>query len=102
MLYNQLTLIDILDEDIDCSTMNRNFDRSTSSSQYSGLARPITLNFSDEDDDFHDNSSENEQEGPALTSDSIQYARNPDFSSPRNKSRNIYDNRYLSKIVGLT
>ena len=91
-----------LDEDIDCSTMNRNFDRSTSSSQYSGLARPITLNFSDEDDDFHDNTSENEQEGPASTSDSFQYARNPDFSSPRNKSRNIYDNRYLSKIVGLT
>ena len=94
MLFNQLSLIDILDEDIDCSTMNRNFDRSTSSSQYSGLARPITLNFSDEDDDFHDNTSENEQEEPPSTSDSFQYARNPAFSSPRNKSRNIRDNRY--------
>ena len=91
-----------LDEDIDCSTMNRNFDRSTSSSQYSGLARPITLNFSDEDDDFNDNTSENEQEGPTPTSDSFQYARNPSFSSPRNKSSNIYVNRYLSTMVCLT
>ena len=39
-----------VDEDMDCSTMSRNFERSTSSSQHSALARPITLNFSDDDE----------------------------------------------------
>ena len=42
------------DEDIDCSTMDRNFERSSSSSKHSVLARPITLNFSD-DDEFDSN-----------------------------------------------
>jgi len=38
------------DEDIDCSPLSRRFERSSSSSQHSALARPITLNFSDDEE----------------------------------------------------
>ena len=54
-MNNHCKMLIFKDEDIDCSTMDRNFERSSSSSKHSVLARPITLNFSDEDDEFDSN-----------------------------------------------
>ena len=45
-----LSIFEFIDEDIDCSPLSRRFERSSSSSQHSALARPITLNFSDDEE----------------------------------------------------
>ena len=44
------SIFEFIDEDIDCSPLSRRLERSSSSSQHSALARPITLNFSDDEE----------------------------------------------------
>ena len=43
---------------MNCSTMSRNLERSSSTSQHSVLARPITLNFSDDEYEIESNREE--------------------------------------------
>ena len=68
---------------MDYRTMNRNVDTSTSSSQHSTLARPITLNFSDDDDEFESHIEDNDENHTACS-----------FSSPH-KSPEMSSSRYI-------
>ena len=75
--------------------MNRNFDRSISSSQHSVLIRPITLTFSDDDDDFESHvEGDIDEAATATTEPASQSQSYNSFSTPERLSRTLESSGY--------